>query len=240
MSLLLDWTKGNGITRNTPKCKEFTIRKRGNRDLYIYLLRGYLAILGFTFQSDSKFSMHVNNKLILIANKSPNILGTLRKEGYNQLEKDPLFNTNTSYALSVYAASDYDLTSVQCFLDRFFKRKYTYKSRQDHKISGKVIKSTVHPLLPIITQVKPSSPQLRKGTFYKPKINIIHFKNSFIIHRLVSKYELPSVETDQGIVIVVGTEVPKKEKEIKKKEVMTREDLALLFFPFSKKKSVRV
>ena len=34
--------------------------------------------------------------------------------------------------------------------------------------------------------------------------------------------------------------MPKKEKEIKKKEVMTREDLALLFFPFSKKKSVRV
>ena len=59
------------------------------------------------------------------ANKSLRILRTLRKEGYNQSEIDLLFNPivlpNINYALSVYAASDADLTSVQYFLDRCFK-----------------------------------------------------------------------------------------------------------------------
>ena len=65
------------------------------------------------------------------ANKSLHILRTLHKEGYNQSEIDLLFNTialsNVNYALSVYAASESDLTPVQCFLHRCFKRKYTSK-----------------------------------------------------------------------------------------------------------------
>ena len=78
-----------------------------------------------------KFSVHVKNKLIK-ANKSLHILRTLRKEGYNQSEIDLLFNTivlpNINYAFrSVYASSESDLTPVQCFLDRCFKRKYTSK-----------------------------------------------------------------------------------------------------------------
>ena len=71
-----------------------------------------------------EFSVHVNKKLIK-ANKSLHLLRTLRKHGYNQSEIDPLFNTivlpNINYALSVYVASDADLTPVQCFLDRCFK-----------------------------------------------------------------------------------------------------------------------
>ena len=34
---------------------------------------------------------------------------------------------NINYALSIYAASDSDLTPVQCFLARCYKRKYTSK-----------------------------------------------------------------------------------------------------------------
>ena len=80
------------------------------------------------------------------ANKSLHILRTLHKEGYNQSEIELLFNTialpNVNYALSVYAASESDLTPVQCFLDRCFKRKYASKpvsvydllERQDRKI----------------------------------------------------------------------------------------------------------
>ena len=34
---------------------------------------------------------------------------------------------NNNYALSVYAASESNLTPVQCFLDRCFKRKYMSK-----------------------------------------------------------------------------------------------------------------
>ena len=34
---------------------------------------------------------------------------------------------NINHALSVYAAFETDLTPVQCFLDRYFKSKYTSK-----------------------------------------------------------------------------------------------------------------
>ena len=114
--------------------KELTIKKRGNYDLYspIGMIPSCkeVEILGVTFQCDSKFSVHVKNKLFK-ANKSLHVLRTLRKEGYNQSEIGLLFNTivlpNINYALSVCPASESDLTPVQCFLDRCFKRKYTSK-----------------------------------------------------------------------------------------------------------------
>ena len=132
------------------------------------------------------------------ANKSLHILRTLRKEGYNQSEIDLLFITIVlpyiNYALSVYAASESDLTPVQCFLGRCLKRKYTSKpgsvydflEREDRKIFRKVSNSTGHPLLSIMPRVKPSSYQFRKETCFKPKMR---FENSFI-NRLVFKYEL--------------------------------------------------
>ena len=139
VSQFLDWTNTNGMSCNPSKCKELTIKKRGNRDLYspIGMIPSCkkVEILGVTFQCDSKFSVHVKNKLIK-ANKSLHILRTLRKEGYNQSEIDLLFNTivlpNINYALSVYASSESDLTPVQCFLDRCFKRKYTSKPVSDY------------------------------------------------------------------------------------------------------------
>ena len=125
------------LTSKLYKCKELTIKKRGNCDLFspIGLIPSCkeIEILGVTFRCDSKFSEHVRYKLVK-ANKSLHILRTLRKEGYNQSEIDLLFNTivlpNINYKsseLSVYAASESDLTPVQCFLDRCFKRKYTSK-----------------------------------------------------------------------------------------------------------------
>ena len=86
---------------------------------------------------------------------------------------------------------------MQCFLDRCFKRNYTSKpvsvydflERQDRKISRKVSNSPGHPLLSIMPHVKPSRYHLRKETCYKPKINTVRFKNSFV-DRLVFKYEL--------------------------------------------------
>ena len=94
-----------GCLATQAECKELTIKKRGNRDLYspIGMIPSCkeVEILGVTFQCDSKFSVHVKNKLIK-ANKSLHILRTLRKEGYNQSEIDLLFNTivlpNVNYA----------------------------------------------------------------------------------------------------------------------------------------------
>ena len=72
--------------------------------------------------------LHMKNKLIK-ANKSLHILRMLHKEGY-QSEIYLLFNTIVlpyiNYALSVYAVSESDLTSVQCFLDRCFLKKEIY------------------------------------------------------------------------------------------------------------------
>ena len=50
----------------------------------------------------------------------------------------------------------------------------------------RVLEST---FLSIMPRVKPSSYNLRKETSFKPKINTMRFKNSFI-NRLVFKYEL--------------------------------------------------
>ena len=107
-----------------------------------------VEILRVSFQCDSKFSVHMKNKLIK-AYKSLHIFRMQHKEGFNQSEIDLLFNTIVlpyiNYALSVYAVSESDLTPVQCFLDRCFKRKYSSKpvsvydflERQDHKIFQK-------------------------------------------------------------------------------------------------------
>ena len=67
---------------------------------------------------------------------------------------------------------------------------YDFLQRQDRKIFRKVSNAKGHPLLSIMPRVKPSSYNLRKETCFKPKINTMRFKNSFI-NRLVFKYELP-------------------------------------------------
>ena len=96
VSQFLDWTNTNGMSCNPSKCKELTIKKRGNRDLYspIGMIPSCkeVEILGVTFRCDSKVSVHVKNKLIK-ASKFLHILRTLRKEEYNQSEIDLLYNT---------------------------------------------------------------------------------------------------------------------------------------------------
>ena len=86
VSQVLDWTNTNGVSCNPSKCKELTIKKSGNHDLYSPIGKIHVPscieveILGITFQCDSKFSVHVKNKLIK-ANKSLHILRRLCKEG---------------------------------------------------------------------------------------------------------------------------------------------------------------
>ena len=60
------------------------------------------------------------------------MLISLRKEGYTQAEFDNLFQClvipNLTYGLSVYGAVNAELTTVQCFLDRCYKRRYISKA----------------------------------------------------------------------------------------------------------------
>ena len=83
VSQFLDWTNTNGMSCNPSKCKELTIKKRGNRDLCspIGMIPSCkeVEILGATFQCDSKsVSVHAKNKLIK-GTKYLHILRTLRK-----------------------------------------------------------------------------------------------------------------------------------------------------------------
>ena len=76
----------------------------------------------------------------------------------HQSELDHLFSSivlpSITYGLPVYGASEAELTAMQCFLDRCYKRKYTSKSfsikhlleKQDRKVFSKVSGIDRHPL----------------------------------------------------------------------------------------------
>jgi hypothetical protein len=62
------------------------------------------------------------------ANKCLYVIRTLRAEGYSQCEIDYLFKTivisTITFGLSVYGSSPAELSTLQRFFDRCFKRKY--------------------------------------------------------------------------------------------------------------------
>ena len=132
----LSWSKDNSMMCNPSKCKELIFRKKGiSQDLALVNNIPQcteLPILGFMFQENCKYSEYVRAKLIK-ANKCPFVLRSLRKEGFSQGEVDRLLSAlvlpNFTYDLSVYGAIDSDLTVIQNFLARCFKRKYISKRK---------------------------------------------------------------------------------------------------------------
>ena len=116
---------------NPEKCKELIISKKGFNEVILPLHNisrcTSVVVLGMTFQENGKFSMHVKAK-VLKANRSLYVIRTLRKEGISQPEIDKLFKSivlsNFIYGISVYGASDSDLTVIQKFLDRCYERHY--------------------------------------------------------------------------------------------------------------------
>ena len=107
----LEWSVDNCMPCNVVKCNELCFQKK-NKDSYTPIDNigqvNSLKILGITFQSNSRFSEHIKNKL-LEANKCLFVLRSLRKEGYCQADIDHLFIAivlpKISYGLSVFAAS---------------------------------------------------------------------------------------------------------------------------------------
>ena len=85
-----------------------------------------LPILVVTFQENCKYSEHVHAKLIK-PNKCLFVLRPLRKEGFSQGEVDYLLSTlvlaHFTYGLPVYGALDSDLTVIQNFMGRCFKKE---------------------------------------------------------------------------------------------------------------------
>lgn len=124
-------TVANSMHCNTSKCKEQVMHKKGNSTVYpmSHNIEQYnnISSLGVTFQGNCKFSMHVKAKLHG-ANKCLFVIRSLCQEGYTQDEIDHLFNSilipKLLYGLSVYAASVSELTVIQRFLKRCYKRRY--------------------------------------------------------------------------------------------------------------------
>ena len=206
---------------NPSKCKELVVRKKNHNVLYSPINNipqcNSFVLLGVILRSNGKFNEHVRTKLVK-ANKCLHVLRTLRKEHYSQAEIDHLFISivlpNFSYALSVYGASESDLTVIQNVLDRYHKRRFisfpvfifpasrglsTSASRevfiknllnkQYQNILKKLISTFCHPLKDIIPVQKTYVHNLRKKGCVRPKINTERFMNTFV-NRLIFKLHL--------------------------------------------------
>ena len=114
---------------NLSKCKELVLKKKGQVNpspIGNIEQTEFLVVLGMTFQGNGRFTEHIKRKLFE-ANKGLYVLMSLRKEGYNQVEIDHLFQSlvfaKISYGLPVYAASVPELNTVQQFLHSCHKRR---------------------------------------------------------------------------------------------------------------------
>ena len=200
----LIWSKENGKICNPSKCKEIIFRKKG----FIQDIAQVnnipqcteLPILGVI----CKYSEHVRAKLIK-ANfkKCLFVLRSLRKEGFSQGEVDHLqlhlFSAlvlpNFTYGLPVYGAVDSDLTVIQNFLDRCFKRKYTSKRMDIRELLEKADKKLFKvrsvdpdcPLSNIIPKKKETNYLLRKKRAHRPDRKTDRFKD---VNRIIFRYNL--------------------------------------------------
>ena len=105
--------------------------------------------------------------------------------------------SNFIYGISVYGTSDSDLTVVQKFLDRCYKRHYISEKvdvrellrKTDIKLYNKQVLDKEQPLNNILPEKKPAGYNLRKENFLYPNVNTIRFKNTYV-NRLISKYDI--------------------------------------------------
>ena len=196
------WSKENSMICNPSKCKEIIFRKKGFVQDIAQVSNipqcTKPPILGVTLQENCKYSEQVRAKLIK-ANKCLFVLRSLRKEGFSQGEVDHLISAlvlpNFTYGLPVYGAIDSDLTVIQNFMDRCFKRKYTSKRIDIRELLEKADKKifklrSVDPdcaLSHIIPKKKETKYQLRNRSARRPDIKTDRFKNVFV-NRLIFKY----------------------------------------------------
>ena len=160
-----------------------------------------LTILCLTIQPNCEFSTRLEKNYVKLTNAFF-VIRCLRKEGGSQAEVDHLISSivlpNITYALSVYGASESELTIGQQFLDRCFKRRYPSKKLeigelskvQDHRVCGKVFSITNHPLRTNFSEVKTAKDNLRKKSSGMPATNTDRFKNTFFFNTIVFKYKI--------------------------------------------------
>ena len=133
---------------------------------------------------------HRNNKLmlltgaLLVITTNTTILG---------LDRSPILGLDPNPRIG----SESDLTVVQNFLDRCYKRRFisfpvSIKNlliKQDRNILKKLRSTNCHPLKYIIPVQKTYVHNLRKKGCARPKINTERFMNTFV-NRLIFKLHL--------------------------------------------------
>ena len=100
-----------------------------------------------------------------------------------------------TYGLSVYGASEAELTTVQAFLDGCCKRKFTLNTLdipklmkiQDHRIFKNVLYDCNHPIYNLLPEIKDTNYNLRRDTVVKPLVRTTRFMNVFS-NRLIFRY----------------------------------------------------
>ena len=127
------------------------------------------------------------------AHKCLYVIRCLRKEGYLQPDVGYVFRSivlpKLTYGLPVYPSTIPELTTVQNFLQRCFKRKYiSYQidiynvlEEVDRSLFKKISSMPRHPLYPSVPKTKESSARLRVPSSQLPRVNAQRFKSSFSI-----------------------------------------------------------
>ena len=85
--------------------------------------------------------------------------------------------------------------TVQAFLDRCCKRKFTLDTLdirklmkiQDHRIFRKVLSDCNHPIYNLLPEIKDTNYNLRRDTVVKPLVRTTRFMNVFS-NRLIFRY----------------------------------------------------
>ena len=126
------------------------------------------------------------------------VLRSLRKDGYTQVEMDQaIVLPKITDALPVCGASQVDLNTIQCFLKRCNKQRYTSEliniydllEKCDRRLFTKIKNNVNHPLYALLRKVKESSKRLRLQASQLPRINTEHFKNCYF-YRIRFQYNL--------------------------------------------------
>ena len=160
ISQYLSWSSTNYMPCNLSKCKELVLTKKGQANpspIGNIEQAQFLVLSRVTFQGNGRFTEHIKRKLFE-ANKCLYVLKSLRKEEYNQVEIDHIFQSlvlpKISYGLPVNAASVPELNTVQHFLRRCHKRRfisyaidiYDLLVKTDRSISKRISCILTHPL----------------------------------------------------------------------------------------------
>ena len=108
-----------------------------------------------------------------------------------------LFLPKLMYGICVYGSSPPELTTIQCFLDRCHKRRYSSSpvsiinclQKSDKGIFKKLSEWERHPLHHSLPRINPAALKLRQVKPTLPICNTERFKNSFT-NRLSFNYNL--------------------------------------------------